>query len=594
MSRDLTKIKKRLYRVMYRDPATVYIPPDEAGLEIFLQEFTEIGYCRDKTIKSAISSSDSVTVDTGKKISVAFTGKLEFLLLQSEISDYNSYEAIEGIEKDVLIYSEVSKMCVLYPSAVLNFNETVSSGETESIAAEYEMEDFTLKSQFRIRFNVNSLDEFFTKRESLIISTSQMGMPAALFQNRQSPQVVRYVGTYDRTYIVFNANIDAPGSSYTTNYILYYDNITGEASSLVDVGPTRTPGNDSHGSAAMEITDDGHIVIIYDELNDTGAGHNDNFRIMRSTNPEDINNIAFVDKLEDSLGVDSFGCYPILQKRSNGDLFVFVRHGQSSSDHYRNARAKSTDGGLTWSYLKDVLSLGAGAPEWWAGPFRGHSGETQDMYFFCDSQAHGGVGHTVGYLMRSSDGDTFYNIDKTFSKNIETLGAITKAELDANYIIEAHPGTVLEMYNREVAISPDETMCFLMSQYKMDTSPIIYKWYLFYFESSAWVKKEILNVFDDDENSGSRLMGLIAYNNTTVEFIVRQKGASIDELQRWRTTDKGTSWAKIEDITLNSANGYGLGCTTFDYNDQDFLALVASERTTSYSDIFLQIYTKLL
>jgi hypothetical protein len=483
-------------------------------------------------------------------------------------------------------------MCVLYPSAVLNFNETVSSGETESIAAEYEMEDFTLKSQFRIRFNVNSLDDFFTKRESLIISTSQDGYVGALCGGRQSPSICRYVGTYDRTYIVYITGAGMPGSGTTTNMLFYYDNTTGEVSTHVDIGPTKG-GDEGHHLAAMEITDAGHIICIYDKLNAGGTNHNEALRVMRSSNPEDINSMVEICEIETSSGVSTRCCYPFLFRRTNGDLFVCYRSGEASTNHYKTQISKSTDNGLTWSYTDDIFTI-ADVHQIWSYAFRGRQLNSHDMYIYVDALDNTDVIHYDHYLLRSSDGDTWYNIDKTFSKNIQTAGLITRIEMDANFLVEHLPAGAATMYQRELAISPDESLCFLVAEYGMDGSPRPYNYYLFYYESGAWVKKQMNGIFDDNEYNQNRAHGLIAYDNNTLDFWCTNKVLGAEELQRWRTTDRGTTWTKVEDITTNSSNGYGWSEITLDSNDNDYLAFFASDRDTSYSDIFLEIYTKLL
>jgi hypothetical protein len=216
------------------------------------------------------------------------------------------------------------------------------------------------------------------------------------------------------------------------------------------------------------------------------------------------------------------------------------------------------------------------------------------MYIYVDALDNTDVIHYDHYLLRSSDGDTWYNIDKTFSKNIQTAGLITRIEMDANFLVEHLPAGAATMYQRELAISPDESLCFLVAEYGMDGSPRPYNYYLFYYESGAWVKKQMNGIFDDNEYNQNRAHGLIAYDNNTLDFWCTNKVLGAEELQRWRTTDRGTTWTKVEDITTNSSNGYGWSEITLDSNDNDYLAFFASDRDTSYSDIFLEIYTKLL
>lgn len=153
MARTLDNIKKRHYRMLHRTPDTFSIPADAAAFATFLATFTELGYCRDKTLKSTIEPGEKEALDTGKKLTQGLNGKLEGILLQSEVADYTAVEVIEDIEQDTLFYSEISRMCIFFPNAILTFKEAVSSGETENIPFEYEAEDLANKATFRTRFD---------------------------------------------------------------------------------------------------------------------------------------------------------------------------------------------------------------------------------------------------------------------------------------------------------------------------------------------------------------------------------------------------------------------------------------------------------
>jgi len=152
MDRDLTKILKRHYRVLHRTPEAYTQPPDAATFATFLATFTELGYCRDKTIKLTMVSTEEEPLDDGKKKHMGWNGHIEGILLQSAAEDFTAYEAIENIEQDLFFYSEVSGMCIFLPNAILIFNESVSSGDTETVPFEYDAENLATKAAFRDRF----------------------------------------------------------------------------------------------------------------------------------------------------------------------------------------------------------------------------------------------------------------------------------------------------------------------------------------------------------------------------------------------------------------------------------------------------------
>lgn len=156
MSRTLANIQKRHYRILHRTPAAFDSPVDPTGtaanFATWLASFTELGYCRDKTLKMTIEPSEPEVLDTGKELQMGFNGHLEGILLQSEEADYTAVEAIENVEQDILLYSEVTGMCNWLGDALLIFKESLSSGDTEVVPFEYNANDLSTKAAFRTKF----------------------------------------------------------------------------------------------------------------------------------------------------------------------------------------------------------------------------------------------------------------------------------------------------------------------------------------------------------------------------------------------------------------------------------------------------------
>ncbi len=152
MARTQANIKKRHYRVLHRSPASFSVPASAAEFATFLGTFTELGYCRDKTIKVTINKGDQETLDDGTKLLQGYNCKTEGILLQSEPGDYTAYETIENVKQDILLYAQSTKQCIFFPNALLAFEEAVTSGETESVPFSFEAENVGSKSDFRTRF----------------------------------------------------------------------------------------------------------------------------------------------------------------------------------------------------------------------------------------------------------------------------------------------------------------------------------------------------------------------------------------------------------------------------------------------------------
>jgi len=155
MARTAANIKKPHYRVMHRTPDTGDVPPaDNAAWITLLATFTEIGYCRDKTIKLEFTEGDEEILDDGTKLKLGYNAVLEFTLLQSMEADYTAYEAIENIAQDILIVDETLSRAIYLPNALLFFGESVLSGDIEAVPAKYEAENLSAKSDFRTRFAI--------------------------------------------------------------------------------------------------------------------------------------------------------------------------------------------------------------------------------------------------------------------------------------------------------------------------------------------------------------------------------------------------------------------------------------------------------
>ena len=155
MARTAANIKKPHYRVLHRTPDTGDVPPaDLAAWTTLLATFTELGYCRDKTIKLEFSEGDEEILDDGTKKKLGYNALLEFTLLQSEASDYTAYEAIENLAQDILIADTTNNRAIYIPNALLFFGESVVSGEVEAVPAKYEADNLSAKSDFRTRFAI--------------------------------------------------------------------------------------------------------------------------------------------------------------------------------------------------------------------------------------------------------------------------------------------------------------------------------------------------------------------------------------------------------------------------------------------------------
>lgn len=155
-TRTVANIKRTFYQVMHRAPATFTVPGTGTDWTTLLGTMTDLGIARDRTIKIEITKGDTEPLDTGKEKIIGYSGLFECVLLQSEPADYTSYETIENVEQDLLIYSTANSKAIFVPNAILSFDESVISGETEAVTARYESANVLSKAAFRTRFAIPS------------------------------------------------------------------------------------------------------------------------------------------------------------------------------------------------------------------------------------------------------------------------------------------------------------------------------------------------------------------------------------------------------------------------------------------------------
>jgi len=151
-TRTLANIKRRHFKMMHRTPAAYTRPASAALFATFLATFTEMGYCRDKTLKVILTPAEKEFLDNGAQLNLGFNGRIEGVLLQTQAADFTDYETLENLSQDYLFYSEVSDITIFVPTALLSFKEEMVSGEVEGIAFEWEAQNLATKSAFRDRF----------------------------------------------------------------------------------------------------------------------------------------------------------------------------------------------------------------------------------------------------------------------------------------------------------------------------------------------------------------------------------------------------------------------------------------------------------
>ncbi len=416
--------------------------------------------------------------------------------------------------------------------------------------------------------------------EGYYYSTNSSGHnPQVITGGNFNPQIYYYSGTHNRTYFLW---MQKGGAGYSIeNMVFYYDHDTEELSESYGVGPGTQGATDCHAHGAIMVADDGHIIVVHEKLWNTGpSAHNGEYQMKRSINPEDPS-AGF-----ELVHTTGFGnSYPHIWKTANGDLFVSSRYGSDYFyDHYRIMLYKSTDNGLNWDAGTVIINFDGPNPnDYWAYHGRIVQSDSDGINMVvnrCDRDPD--YGYPDCYYLRSEDGETWTNIDNSYSKNTSTQGSLNSTEMDNYFLIEHSDNTQMLVVVNSGCVSPSGTV-YLAQENWIRYDPQPYDWFLRYWENDEWQKIEIPH-----NNMHVLPSAIYAYSEDELDIIVEIQETSPYEIERWKTTDKGQTWNVVENITSNSNYDHMFAQITMNLPDSPYFALSASYLNNSnYADIFI-------
>ena len=258
-------------------------------------------------------------------------------------------------------------------------------------------------------------------------STDFMGLVQLSYQG--FPHIYKYK---DKVFISASDGVHLTPTG-NKGYVIVYDLFRGMVSDPIYTGLQSATG-DIHHTPVLAVF--GDKILFQQELShgqnpmyETTSGANfDLFNWTTSAKPS-------------AFGQNSV--YPHIKTLSDGSLWETLRNSSFSFrigivEQYRNTNGtwiKKTDI-LNWAdYMVDNPTLSAVA-------YHGLIPTSNDETHLWVSQA-GGVSNDqtnqqwweAGFYLKSSDGITWSNIDGSWSKNIDTSGSLTWAEMKANMLV---------------------------------------------------------------------------------------------------------------------------------------------------------------
>ncbi len=442
-----------------------------------------------------------------------------------------------------------------------------------------------------------------------------------------TPIAYHYRGTYNRIYFVLygtyeDANGDVRAGHSTGTWIMYYDLDNEVFSSEIAIPQiyAMDDPHDYHDIPAMIVTDDGYILIVKESLEPSGV-HNSYVEFWKSNAPETIEDPGtpgthyFTKVARFTNGTWGYYSYLGLMKSStDGELLCFLRANGGGAHHHHLVVAKTEDNGSTWTDLEDGANdmtliaecediAGTGL-DWYFYPFETKGPEKIYGYTLFGGLNEGingtspdGTPASSAYkyliFLQSDDGITWNNFAKYytgtgFSKNILSSGAITAAELKANFVI------------RDVSTDARESIGVLDSWINKEGIPyalnVIYytydnsenpdysrkdnrgkNFYITTYDTIAdtWIDIDIEPLLKDPRDAHvstwpafSSNPLIVCYSGETIDVILHR---FIDGYDKYGTThDEITSSADlvrggIYRITATAGNNFGEGLIVGDY-----------------------------
>ncbi len=299
---------------------------------------------------------------------------------------------------------------------------------------------------------------------------------------------------------------------------------------------------DDHNNVAVHILTDGRIATFYCKHNDA-TGH----RYRISTNPEDIS--AWDSETVISSGITLPVTYANPRRLSQDPdrLWLFYRAGAGAS----------TNNGLHYKTTTDLASWGAQVAVWKnitggaSTPYYKLIDDGVKRFHFAATDQHpvGGQSSVYHWYMEldGSNVPHWYKSDGT-----EILTALPHAPAVATLVSD---GSTVRRWIWDIAIGQDGHPRILGTRYpNNDGSDIRYMHWR--WSGAAWVETEILADGTGLYSPEIYYAGGICFDSADPSCIYLSAPINgVREIQEWRTLDNGATWAKVRDVTGNTASG---------------------------------------
>lgn len=241
------------------------------------------------------------------------------------------------------------------------------------------------------------------------------------------------------------------------SYMFQYNPSTNEIEHVVRVQISGVVTYDIHRMPTISVDGSGNIFMAAEELQTpANGGHASPIRVYKTKIPGEIGS------LEQIAVISNRWSYPHIHVDGT-TVYIFAR-GTNSNTFIRGQywMHKSTNGGTSFASPVKIYDSG---DEQKVAYFQRLHDYNNNLYLILNERDNDNFNYTYVAIIKSTDGGTTWtNISGSFSKNIVSVGAITRSEMRTNCMIYETPTPMTNAVNFEGGVvKSDGTVKVLIS-----------------------------------------------------------------------------------------------------------------------------------
>ncbi len=357
--------------------------------------------------------------------------------------------------------------------------------------------------------------------------------PAAVAQDSPDPAVLSpggawcwfsdprsvYVATPSPT--VYTAAIDTSGRVVVSAYDL-------DTQRLRHVALMALFTIDDHNNPSLLVAPDGNLTVFW-------SGHNESSIFLRSTtSPGDLRSFGAVRTMRNLAPGDTVTSYtnPVRLASEGGRTYLFFRSGLE-----RQAFVTSDDGGATWSPGRALIEQPG------RRPYVKYGSNGTDTIAMAYTDDHPDWSRSSVYYSALRAGQLVHADGST----IRPLGAAPMRPAEGDLLWDAN-ATGVSGWVHDVALDPEGHPVVVFATI---VSPSDHRYHYARFDGTQWHVQELTPAGGSIATGGrepSYSAGIsLDHADPSTVYLARPEGnPSVDEIERWHTTDNGASWEKVQ------------------------------------------------